>query len=114
MCDGFQPDNDLTESPFYAEMNDSSIHRIKKCQSLYSAENEVKMGFVQLLINMYDGTTTLQGHESLFVYYCQSFLMILPFLYLLVAALWGASFKGKESRRRIEVKQQSKNDSLLI
>lgn len=37
-------------------MNDLSMHPIKKCQSLYSAENEVKMGFVLQLINIYDGT----------------------------------------------------------
>lgn len=57
VLDGFQSDNDPSDLPFYIEMNDLSMCPIKKCQSLYSTEDEVKMGFVFLLINIYDGTT---------------------------------------------------------
>lgn len=58
VLDGFQSDSYSSDLPFYVEMNDLSVHPIKKCQSLYSAENEVKMGFVLLLINIYDGLTS--------------------------------------------------------
>lgn len=57
VLDGFQSDSDPSDLPFYIEMNDLSMHPIKKCHSLYSTEDEVKMGFVFLLINIYDGTT---------------------------------------------------------
>lgn len=56
ICDDFQSDNDPTVCSFYSEMNDLSMFPIKTCSFLYSAENEVKMGFVFMLINIYDGT----------------------------------------------------------
>lgn len=43
---------------FYIEMNDLSAHPIKERQSLYGTENEGKMGFVFLLINIYDGSVS--------------------------------------------------------
>lgn len=49
-------------------MNDLSMHPIKKCQSLYSAENEVKMGFVLQLINIYDGTRLGRDRGALCVW----------------------------------------------
>lgn len=54
MLDGFHSDNDPSDFLFYIEMNDLSVHPIKECQSLYGTENEGKMGFVFLLINIYD------------------------------------------------------------
>lgn len=58
MHDSFQSDSNLSDLPLYLEMNDLSARPIKECQSLYSTENEVKMGFVLLLINMYDGNAS--------------------------------------------------------
>lgn len=58
MFDGFHSDSDPSDLAFYVQMNDLSMHPIKKCQSLYSTENEVKMGSVLLLINIYDGTNS--------------------------------------------------------
>lgn len=37
-------------------MNDLSVHPIKERQSLYGTENEGKMGFVFLPINIYDSS----------------------------------------------------------
>lgn len=56
MLDGFQSNNDPGDFLFYIEMNDLSAHPIKQRQSLYGTENEGKMGFVFLLINIYDGS----------------------------------------------------------
>lgn len=58
MLDGFQSNNDPSDFLFYIEMNDLSGLPIKEGQSLYGTENEGKMGFVLLLINIYDGTVS--------------------------------------------------------
>lgn len=58
MLDGFQSNSDPGDFLLYIEMNDLSARPIRERQSLYGTENEGKMGFVFLLINIYDGSVS--------------------------------------------------------
>lgn len=80
--------------PLYIEMNDLSVHPIKKCQSLYSTEDEVKTAFVFLLINIYDRSAVRQGRVS-----CVSWL---PWYLPVTSARWQATDKGQWWGTRLE------------
>ena len=113
MLDGFQSDSDPSDLPFYVQMNDLSMHPIKKCQSLYSTENEAKMGFVLLLINIYDGTTTYDGTGKLFVCECQSSLMWLSVVIFTGDSALQAAVKGKGNNDTMKIKENYKNSQRI-
>lgn len=80
--------------PLYIEMNDLSVHPIKKCQSLYSTKDEVKTAFVFLLINIYDRSAVRQGRVS-----CVSWL---PWYLPVTSGRWQATDKGQRWGTRLE------------
>lgn len=80
--------------PLYIEMNDLSVHPIKKCQSLYSTKDEVKTAFVFLLINIYDRSAVRQGRVS-----CVSWL---PWYLPVTSGRWQATDIGQRWGTRLE------------